>query len=140
MKEQLHNTIIEQDILDTLRYFIFFNYIPTFEEIYTFLKKKLSKRRLANILEKMKGKEIVKMSLSLERYTLGEYSKKTQNIKLKIRNSDCKINKIQLYIQILSFFPQIKLVGLSGTVAMMNAKEKDDIDLFIISAKKRIWT
>jgi len=37
-------------------------------------------------------------------------------------------------------FPQIKLIGLSGSMAMMNAGYDDDIDLFIITAKNRLFS
>jgi predicted nucleotidyltransferase len=76
--------------------------------------------------------------------------------KFKIQNSNLKIKKynqryffsqkklqnwrFRVYVKLLSFFPQIKLVGLSGSLAMMNAGKNDDIDLFIITAKKRLFT
>jgi len=155
-----------RNVIDVLYYFSFFNYSPTFEEIYTFLKKKCSKRHLARILEKMekKGDNIRRMTnnklqitnqtqiindknkktvgglITEARYTLGEYSIKITDQSLKIKNTIQKIKKVKNYIKLLSFFPQIKLVGLSGTVAMMNTEESDDIDLFIISARNRLFT
>lgn len=130
------------------------------KEINRLIKKKkiilLNKERLDSINHK----------LLILRYTLGEYGIKVMNschceeryqlrrgnphneiaslslamTKKKYNNSLKKIEKIHLYLKLLSFFPQIKLVGLSGTVAMMNAKKNDDIDLFIITAKNRLWT
>lgn len=146
--------INEADIRQVLHYFSFFHYPPSFTEIYTFLKKKCSKTRLVSILEKMvKKKSLTNLKSTNflvkndDRYTLGEYSKGMKNEELKIKNwivrerySRNKIQKIQTFLKILFSFPQIKLVGLSGTVSMMNAQEKDDIDLFIITAKKRLWT
>jgi hypothetical protein len=35
--------------------------------------------------------------------------------------------------------PWIKLVGVSGGLAMGNAGRRDDIDLFIITSKRRLW-
>ncbi len=145
---------VEAKVLQTIQYFSFFKYPPTFAEIYTFLRKKTSKKRLASILEKMEKKKLVRKHFSLkpssldtQRYTLGEYNKKIKDQRSKIKDwskreeySRKKIKKIQLFLKILSLFPQIQLVGLSGTVAMMNADEKDDIDLFIITAKNRLFT
>ncbi len=130
---------MEEEILQAIRYFSFFNYVPTTDEIYAFLKKKALKRHFTGILEKMVEKGILARisnrihSPRLNKYTLGEYS-----IKAKI--SQEKIDKIKPYIKLLSHFPQIKLIGLSGTVAMMNAEKDDDIDLFIITAKNRLFT
>lgn len=42
-------------------------------------------------------------------------------------------------VQRLRFLPGIKLVGLTGALAMNNAKEDDDIDLLIITAKDTLW-
>lgn len=35
--------------------------------------------------------------------------------------------------------PTIKLVGVSGSLSMMGSRKEDDIDLFIITSKNRIW-
>lgn len=175
-------------ISEAINYFSFFSYPPTIEEIHTFLKKKVSRRRLASILGKLAKEGIVTSyklgnkaqsmlalrspkgevgkyeaqdmeyetikNLKLEaknyaRYTLGEYSigKENQISKIKYQNfkrrwliSNDKINKTKKYIKILAKFPQVKLIGLSGSVAMMNAEKDHDVDLFIITAKNRLWT
>jgi hypothetical protein len=56
--------------------------------------------------------------------------------------SQSKLNnlRLRLYIKLLSLFPQIQLMGLSGTLAMMNANINDDNDLFIITARNRLFT
>ena len=201
---------LEKEILDTIQYFFFFDYPPTLEEIYTFLKKKTSKRHLAGILEKMEKKKLltvqkdtsfsssprrrgstnsIKWNMTLggialerkgsqSRYTLHQYngyppviprSEATRNLakqgarlylakrnNLTINNQQSAISnftkkyqisisklnslKFKLYIKLLSLFPQIKLIGLSGSVAMLNAGEDHDVDLFIVTAKNRLWT
>ncbi|MBI2594036.1 hypothetical protein HYW44_05345 [Candidatus Daviesbacteria bacterium] len=35
--------------------------------------------------------------------------------------------------------PWVKLVGVSGSLAMMGSREQDDIDIFIVTGKNRIW-
>jgi len=132
---------MEKAIVATLRYFEFFDYPATFEEIYLFLTKKTNKKRLKATLDNLLLQRKLK-------YTLGEYSissnknLKSLRQKLLLRRaiSKNKLNKIQFYIKILSLFFQIKLIGLSGSMAMMNAQENDDIDLFIITAYKKLWT
>ena len=116
---------MQREIKKVIRYFSNFDYFPSFNEIYTFLPIKTTKIKL-------KGKL---------KYSIGEYSmKKCQMSTVKCQNSKNKLRKIRLYIKLLAKFPQIKLIGLSGTVAMMNAKKNDDIDLFIITSKDRLWT
>lgn len=155
---------MEKEIIQTLKYFSLFSYPPTAEEIYIFLPKKLEKQCFLGILEKLTKQRLITIhrfkkeqfgNSDLEfsdypRYTLGEYgikksqisNLKTQNFQNRYEISQNKLNspRFKLYIKLISLFPQIKLVGLSGTLAMMNAKEEDDIDLFIITAKNRLFT
>ena len=114
---------MEKKIISVLKYFSFFAYQPTLEEIHTFLPVKIDKNKL--------------------KYTPPQYSiKEIKNLEFRIKNSKKKLNNLRfrLYIRLISLFPQIKLVGLSGSISMMNAKEDDDIDLFIITAKNRLFT
>ncbi|MBI4225790.1 hypothetical protein HY612_01635, partial [Candidatus Roizmanbacteria bacterium] len=77
-------------------------------------------------------------------------SKRKNNIAIQQYNnflkrqiiSNNKLNswRFKLYIKLLFLSPQIKLIGLSGSVAMLNADESHDIDLFIITAKNRLYT
>jgi len=130
----------EAIVLETIRYFSFFKFAPDFGEIYTFLKKKSSKKDLESILENMEEKKVLIRSKNGDLYTTPQYTLYFRDRLIRQQISQNKLRKIQLFLKILSWFPQIELIGLSGTVAMMNAQEKDDIDLFIISEKRRLWT
>lgn len=172
---------MKNEVLKVLKYFSFFDYSPRFKEIYTFLPKKTTKKELKRELEDLVNNKIIEnWKLKSEngfRYTLGEYSIKSQilnllpaylstgktgrqgksqnykkikkftitqfnNFKKRYIESEKKLKywKFRLYIKLLSLFPQIKLVGLSGSIAMMNADKNDDIDIFIITAKNRLFT
>jgi len=151
---------MENEIKGAISYFSYFSYPPTSQEIYTFLKKKTSAGHFTSILEKMVKKSAIKICKTIhnsefiiqnsKRYTLGEYGIgkfRIRNSKFKIANyalreriSKKKIKKIDRYVNLLSMFPQIKLIGLSGSVAMHNAEKDHDVDLFIITARNRLWT
>lgn len=62
----------------------------------------------------------------------------TQRLKRE-KISDEKLSIAKRIGAILKFIPTIKLIGVSGSVAMSNAKEDDDIDFFIITSAKTIW-
>ena len=49
------------------------------------------------------------------------------------------LRKARFLVQVLKLIPWIKLVGISGGLAMDNAGVLDDIDLFIITANRRVW-
>jgi len=121
---------MDKKLASIIKYFAVFEYFPSFEDVYTFFPEKISKKRL-------------KMAFEAEKYTVGEYGiKQAQMSKLKTQISKKKLSnwKFRVYVKLISLFPQIKLIGLSGSIAMMNAKNEDDIDLFIITKKNRLFT
>ena len=129
---------MEKNVLSTIRYFIFFQYPPHFSEIQRFFPKRISEKTLQKELQ-----GLIKMNRLVEkhnRYTPPEYKTLFQKQRSSLQLTRCKLDMVEPYLRLLSLFPQIKLVGLSGSVAMMNAKEDDDIDLFVITAKNRLWT
>ncbi|MBU1137147.1 nucleotidyltransferase domain-containing protein [Patescibacteria group bacterium] len=54
--------------------------------------------------------------------------------------SDQKWKKSKLVIKLLQIVPFVRLIILSGSLAMNNAKKNSDIDLLIIAKSGRIWT
>lgn len=53
--------------------------------------------------------------------------------------SEKYLQKAKILTQILKIIPWVKLVGISGGLAVENVSKKDDIDLFIITSKNRLW-
>ncbi len=133
---------MEKEVIQVLHYFQQFQYLPTFDELHLFLKAKSSIVYLGRVLDILIGKKIVlKVKIDKEyRYTLYKYSRIKNTYELRLKNSKLKLRHVRHYLRLLSLFPQIKLIGLSGSVAMMNAKKSDDVDLFIITGRYRLWT
>lgn len=50
-----------------------------------------------------------------------------------------KIKKAKKVARILKSIPWIKLIGITGGLARRNSDESDDIDLFFITSKDRLW-
>lgn len=57
----------------------------------------------------------------------------------KEKQSLTYLRKAKILLQALKLIPSIKLVGISGGLALNNASKTDDIDLFIITSKGRLW-
>ena len=53
--------------------------------------------------------------------------------------SEVKTEKAKKYVGVLRFIPTIQMIGITGTLAMKNADENSDIDLMIITKKRRLW-
>lgn len=59
--------------------------------------------------------------------------------RLRERYTKEKISRAIKLSHLLRIFPGVRLVGLTGSVAAGNAARRDDIDLLIVTAPKRIW-
>jgi len=59
--------------------------------------------------------------------------------KKREKASGPKIAKAQKVTQILKLIPFIKLIGITGGLSRKNSDKGDDIDLFFIVAKDRLW-
>lgn len=63
-------------------------------------------------------------------------------IKLRKRRWICsqpKLKKARRIASFLKFIPWIKLIGVTGALAMENSDQNDDIDLMIITSPQRLW-
>jgi predicted nucleotidyltransferase len=128
---------IKQDILSTLAYFDIFNYPITQSEIILFCRKTYSHREFSTTLTAMVEEgDIFRFD---EFYTLqNDYSviprRRTGNLKAKqlLRSAD-------RVAMILSWFPFVRGIAISGSLSKNYADDQSDIDLFIITAKNRLW-
>lgn len=57
----------------------------------------------------------------------------------RVESSRKKLQKAAHIIRILSHIPTLKLIGISGSLSMDNAKKDDDIDLFFITSAHTLW-
>jgi hypothetical protein len=144
---------MDKKLASIIKYFAVFDYFPSLADVYTFFPEKISKKKLKNIIEAKKNtpleyrvlsqkSKIKNQKFNSKVKSNNETMKQWNNLIKKKQISKTKLNswKFKLYIKFLALFPQIKLVGLSGSIAMMNAAVDDDIDLFIITAKNRLFT
>jgi hypothetical protein len=129
---------MDNKAIKVIKYFSFFAYYPTFKEIYTFLEAEISKNSLKNKLDQMLKDRKIFTKYTPPQYSIG----KIKDQRSRRKNSQKKLDdwRFRLYRRLIYMFPQIKLVGLSGSVSMMNANTKDDIDLFIITEANRLFT
>lgn len=127
---------VTKAILKTLVYADIFDYPLTKEELFHYLlyphpiNNQLFEQALLHRHITKKGKY---------------YFLSTRNVLIKKRTSretmsNKKIASAKKIARILALLPSIKFIGLSGALAMKNADNDDDIDLFIITATNRLWT
>lgn len=144
---EVSNKIQEASIRAVVAYFDLFGYAASSSQIHTFLSVKLSikecEARLHSLVRKgvlvtsdvQLGKHMPPESI----YAMGGHSIFMKRRIVRKAQTEKKINKLKTYSKILSLSPWIRLVGISGSCSMENAKAGDDVDFFIITVKNRLW-
>ncbi|MCL5003881.1 MAG: hypothetical protein M1352_01265 [Patescibacteria group bacterium] len=129
----------ETEILKTVLYFDIFDYPLSLAEIARFLHAKIpvpfvevevSLRNLVNRdeLEGFGGYYFIKGRRDLV--------DKRQRRRLI---SEKKVRSVAAYLNIIFRLPWIKMVALTGAVAMFNSEESGDVDVLIVTARNRLW-
>lgn len=129
---------MKKAILKTLIYAGIFDYPLKINEIQKWLiGGKATLRQVEKVLRKKSLESKVK-SLG-KYYFLGRQDSQVFKRIKKEKQSVGYFKKAKILSQILKIIPWVKLVGVSGGLAVNNAGKKDDIDLFIITSKNRLW-
>lgn len=129
---------MEKAVLKTLIYADIFDYPLKINEIHKWL---IGKKATLRQIEKA----IRKLNYELRIMNYGEYfflKRKDQLVSKRLyreKQAEIYFRKATILALVLKIIPWIKLVGISGGLAMENASKKDDIDLFIITGNKRLW-
>lgn len=151
-------TYLEKSILATIAYYDVLDYPLTGFEVFKYLINPLHIARLSGIdfnaeIEPMENINLINILKGLKSENLKSYIDgkngfyflrgKQQIIETRIERqkiSDELWKEAKKYIKYLQIIPFIKMVLVSGSLAMSNAKEESDIDLLIVTKNKRIWT
>ncbi len=123
-------------IFKTLLYSDIFDYPLTKEEIWNYLvfdKKILKKDFLLNLKSEKAINQKDGFYFVKNREKLITIRKKRKKYSIE------KIKKAKKIIYFLSLFPTVRMVGISGSLALNNCEENEDIDLFIITEAGTLW-
>lgn len=130
-------TEAKENILATLAYFDIFNYPLTSGEIYLFLKNKYEQADFEFGLKCLIGSRSVYQFNSF--YTLkNDYSLIAR--RCEGNKKAAELIKIAGKVsELLIRFPYVRAIAISGSLSKNFADENSDIDLFVITAKNRLW-
>lgn len=129
---------MEKAILKTLIYSDIFDFPLKAWEIHKWL---IGKRATLQQIEKsLKGlSQKSKVKSQNDFYFLRNKKKLVEGRERREKVSEKHFKSAKFYAGFLRIIPWIKLVGVSGSLAMKNSRKSDDIDLFIITGKNRLW-
>lgn len=127
-------------ILKALIYSDIFDYPLTKEEIWKFLiGKKISRESFEKELKYLINSEARPLGSDRKLYYLFDRKEIVEKRIKRKKESEKKLDLARKIIQKLSLVPTVLFIGISGGLALENAQEKDDIDLFVITSKGSLW-
>ncbi len=136
---------LEKSILKTIVFADIFNYPLTITEVYKWLYKptKIKGKYPSLFLIRKTLKESKIISEKLSQREGFYYLKGRRNIiYLRKQNNnlaESKFSRIVSLIKIYRFIPFVRMIAICNSLAISNANENSDIDLFIITKKNKIW-
>lgn len=106
---------------------------------YPLTKEELVKWRVKNKIGRTR-RETEEIGHSGGYYFLKGREELLMQRKLREKSSKEKMKIAKKAALVLGKLPSIKMVGVTGSLAMMNAKDESDIDLMVITARDSLWT
>lgn len=131
---------LRNNILKTIVFFDLFDYPLTAWEVWKFLAGGSGKIELKDILKNLESDYLrAKISQKEGFYFLTGRGAIINERKARYNFTARKVKLALRLVQAFKLIPWIKMVAISNLIGSHNLREKSDIDLFIISEKKRIW-
>jgi len=131
---------LQKAIISTLVYGDIFDYPLNSEELYKFL---ISNKPL-NFSEFKKALTLIYANKKRINSNNGYYflSGRDETVKLRKKREGWSKKKIKIAENAawwLKLIPWVKMVGVTGSLALLNSDNDDDIDILIVSARNRLW-
>jgi len=138
---------ISKNILATIAYYDVFSYPLTIFEIWKYLMRSdyfeegySGGTDLSQIAKELKQEPLIRFIEEDNGFYFLKGRKEL--VAERIKNSKIsflKLKRLRFAIKILRFVPFVKMIGVTGRLAMKNAQNKSDWDVFIVLKKNRIW-
>ncbi|WP_428330848.1 hypothetical protein [Mucilaginibacter sp.] len=130
-------SVIKENILETLAYFDMFDYPLTRAELYLFLQQKHSFEVFDNALQRLLDNGVIHQFDKF--YTL----KNDHHLAVRRNEGNKKAAELTKVAEkvgnMLIRFPFVRGIAISGSLSKNFADDNSDIDLFIITAKNKLW-
>ncbi|EKD46712.1 MAG: hypothetical protein ACD_67C00103G0002 [uncultured bacterium] len=140
---------LNKDILATIIYYDGLDFPLTVFEVwknliridYALQKNDVVKISLAQVVAHLGGNDLAKYVENCNGFYFLRGRKELVAKRIsKNKISVGKIKKIEKIIRWLRFVPYVRMVGITGALAMKNAHAKSDLDVFIVIKNGKIWT
>ncbi len=128
---------LKKEIIKTLLYFDIFSFPLRAEEIHRYCGVKTTLRRVAEVLpELVKNGQLWQFG---EYYLMRDKREWVSQRERNYRHSRVKLKTARRNAALISQFPFVRAVSISGSLSKYSADEAADIDYFIIVRSRRLW-
>jgi hypothetical protein len=138
---------IRKNILETIVYYDILNFPLTSFEVWKYLivadgnAEEKDKCNLSDVIEALESIELKK---STEEFRGFHFLKGRKDlVARRIQNDKNSIVKFEIAERVarwLRFVPFVRMIAVTGTLAMKNCEKNSDIDFFVVLKKERIFT
>jgi hypothetical protein len=125
---------LEEAILKTLAYSDIFDYPLTFDELHKYLTMSVTKEELKQCIEKMNH-----INFNENYFYLVGRDEIVQTRKRRALKSTKIFKRAMFYGKIIGKFPFVRMVALTGSLAMLNLSNEIDMDFMLITKSNRLW-
>lgn len=140
----MSSKLLHTAIKDVVNYYNFFSYAPSQSEIHHFLNYEADQAHVSQTIQELLAKkklaEIVMPQREGKRFIIPPIGISKDLILSRRSIAQSKLIYIGQYMRCLAGVSAIRLVGISGSLSMMQADKHDDIDIFVITTGGRMWT
>jgi hypothetical protein len=136
-RHRSHERHADYAILNTLAYRAVFNYPMSYFQLNTFMitSKFLDREQLHKSLKKL----LKQGDISVKGQKYHTKGIKPVSWDQRAKNTKETFQALSKAINILQMIPWIKMIAITGSAAAHNMDKKDDMDIFIVSSKGRLW-
>ncbi|MFA6047205.1 MAG: hypothetical protein WCV59_04525 [Parcubacteria group bacterium] len=148
MSNQIQNPNVKK-ILDTIIYYDILDYPMTSFEIWKYLindqktsnKEQYEKIKLVDIIKELENEELRKKIEEYRGYYFLKGRKKLVEQRIE-RNkiAEKKFKKVRKIVKVLRFVPFVRMIAVTGRLAMKNTDKSSDLDLLVVLKHGHIFT
>ncbi len=125
---------LPEAILKTLAYSDVFDYPLTLDELHKYLVMSATKEEIKNCVE-----DINQINFCEGYYCLSGRAEIIKTRQVREQKSKPIFKRAMFYGKIIGKFPFVRMVALTGSLAMLNLSNEVDMDFMLITKPKRLW-
>jgi len=127
---------LQRAILETLNYSDIFEYPLRLEELHRYLTLHTHVEQLANVLDSLIGQ----VGRQDDFYFIAGHGEIVETRKQRQRRAEKLFPIAWRYGRVLGQLPFVRMVALTGSLAVMNVSERADFDYLLVTEPGRLWT